>query len=170
MRIISLLFFFIGLLESRAQTDKDIKAKDVPIEIRDQIIKSYPSVRRVRYFKEEINDTILYEAAFRYDESKYELIFLSNNQLGSIKKQIEFQHIPEPVQKAVINELKSRYSNFSILKVKEISNSLDLIYEIKTKLKTEKKSGFYEIFFNKNGQFILEQEEILRTIPGNTGF
>ncbi|HEX8547582.1 MAG TPA: hypothetical protein VF691_11510 [Cytophagaceae bacterium] len=153
-----------------AQTDVDVKVKDVPAAIKNYINQAYPAAGKIRFFKEIINDTVLYEAAFKNKEEKYELIFLSNNQLGSTKRQIKFGEINDTIRKKVLYDLKKRYGSFTLIKAKEIKTNADKIYEIKLKLKTPEKKGFFEIYYTDAGVFILEQEEILKSIPANNTF
>ena len=168
---ISIIFLiFHSSLEICAQTDVDVKVKDVPIEIRDYIIKTYPEAGKVRFFKETINETILYEAAFKTGRDKYQLIFLSNNKLGSTKRQIRFTELADTLRKLMLQDLKARYGSFALLKVKEINTLDEKIFELKVKLRLPDKRGFYEVFYSNTGNFILEQEEVLRSIPANTDF
>jgi hypothetical protein len=155
---------------SFAQSDKDVKTKDVPSAVKEYLIKNYPDARNINYYKETENDTVFYEAVFKSKTDKYNLLFLPDGGLYEIEIERKFEELPQNVRENINKNLSTRFSKFKIHMVQQVNPHKNLRYELTLHGKKGTHSGYFEIFYDSNGNFISEEEETLKSIPSNSGF
>jgi hypothetical protein len=169
--LLQLLFIcFIIPLQTNAQSEKDVKENDVPESIKKYIRNNYPESGTVKYYIETEKDSSFYEASFSYKNNNYDLTFNMNGSIYEVEREIPFEEINNPAHDRINKDLAERYSKFKIQKVEEVNPQKDLKYEINVKAKKRNHSGYFELFYNKEGTFLQEEEEILQSIPNNSGF
>jgi hypothetical protein len=155
---------------SFAQSDKDVKTKDIPSPVKEYLIKNYAEVQNLKYYKEIKNDSVFYEAEFKYKEDKYSLLFLPDGNLYEMEIEMPFEQLPASIRNNINKDLSSRYSKFKIHKTEQVNPQKQLKYEISLHAKKGNHSGYFEIFYDGLGNFISEEEETLKSIPSNSGF
>ena len=69
------------ILATSCYAEKKIKKADVPPKIISIIYKDYPGVRRVSYYMDTQNDTLIYEVELTYNKEKLTLIFFADGSL-----------------------------------------------------------------------------------------
>jgi hypothetical protein len=159
---ISLLIF---PLYGFPQNDKKISSEKIPFAISSYIKGEYPQFKKVKYYKETINDTIMYEVELRKKEEKFSLLFYENGQLYEVEKEVKYKELQAEIRKNVEAELASRFLKYKINKVQFVNPHLVNKYEMNVKGKTDKGISYFEIYFNKDGKFIELEEIKLKAIP-----
>jgi hypothetical protein len=169
-KYVLILFFILTAIAGLAQSDKDVKLKDVPQQVQDFIRNNYPGAGKIEYYKEIEGDTVLYEAGFSYKTDRYNLLLFPDGRIFETEIVTEFDELPASIQEAISRDLKGRYSNYRIRMVEQINPTTDLKYEIKVRAKKGRHRGYFEVYYDSKGNFLEEEEEILRSIPSNSGF
>jgi hypothetical protein len=153
-----------------AQTDKDVASKDVPSDVKEYLTKNYPDAVNIHYYKETENDTTFFEAVFKSKADKYSLLFLPDGSLYEVEIERTFNELPAPVRENINKDLSARFSKFKIRLVQQVNPHKKLMYELAVHAKKGSHSGYYELFYDNNGSFISEEEQIIKSIPSNSGF
>jgi hypothetical protein len=163
---------FILLLSSPSfgQADKDIKEKDIPPAAKEYLNKNYPDAQNIKYYKELEKDSVFYEAEFKSKADKYSLLFLPDGSLFETEIEMSFEQFPALIKDKISKDLSLRYAKFKINKAEKVNPQTGLKYEISLHGKKGKHSGYFELFYDSNGNFISEEEETLKSIPSNSGF
>jgi hypothetical protein len=168
---IFLTFFYLlfaGL--SFAQSDKGVKLKDVPAPVKEYLQKNYPEADSVKYYKEIENDTTFFEISFRYKNDQYNLLLFPDGRIYETEIVIRMDQLPAGVNEAIVKDLGTRYSKHTIRLVEQLNPGGDMKYEVKVHAKKGKHYGYFEVFYDSKGNFTEEEEEILKSIPSNSGF
>lgn len=152
------------------QSDKDIREKEVPGKVKQYINDHYPEAENKKYYKETEHDTSFYEISFRYKGDRYDLRFLMNGDLYEVERFLRFEELPVNMQNKIRADLDKRYSSYKIKTTEEVNPGQDMVYEVTVRGKKGNHSGYYELFYDADGNFISEEEELLRSIPYNSGF
>jgi hypothetical protein len=158
----SLLFFL--WMEGFAQSEKKIKKEKVPANIQNYIKKNYPDGHKIRYFKEQHQDTVLYVARLRTKKERLVMEFFENGELYEIEREEEFENLPASTQAAIQKDLVSRFHQFHILKVEFVNPHMKTEHELTIKAKTEQGTQFLEVFYDEHGSFIRMSELKLKAI------
>jgi hypothetical protein len=163
-----LMVFTVSLVYS--QEDKDVRRKDVPVSVREYIEKTYPGAGKVKYYKEFEEDSMFYQASFKVKSNWYNLLFLPDGSLYETEVVLCYEELPPAVKEKISKDLSSRYTKYSIRLVEQVNPRQDQKYELKVRASKVNHSGYFEVFYDKDGNFLEEEEEILRSMPSNSGF
>ncbi|HXA00634.1 MAG TPA: PepSY-like domain-containing protein [Cytophagaceae bacterium] len=170
-KLIFLAFLFLlqaGL--SSAQSDKNVKVKDVPAAVKDYLQKNYPEAHSVKYYKEIEGDTTFYEITFRNKTDQYNLLLFPDGRIYETEIVMRLDQLPASTKDNIVKDLTARYSKYTIRLVEQLNPKGTMKYEIKVHAKKGKRHGYFEVFYDSNGNFTEEEEEILKSIPSNSGF
>jgi hypothetical protein len=166
---LTFLFFLIAGL-CFAQSDKDVKVKAVPEAVKDYLKKKYPEAHSIKYYKKIEGDTTFYEINFHNKNDQYNLLLFPDGRIYETEIVMELDELPSSVRENIIKDLETRYSKHTIRFVEQINPGGNSKFEIKVRAKKGNRHGFFEVFYDNNGIFIEEEEEILESIPSNSGF
>jgi hypothetical protein len=153
-----------------AQSDKNVKVKDVPVAVKDYLQKNYPEAHSVKYYKETEGDTTFYEINFYYKNDQYNLLLFPDGRIYETEIVMRMDQLPSGVKDTIVKDLNTRYSKYTIRSVEQLNPAGIMKYEIKVHAKKGKHSGYFEVFYDSKGNFSEEEEEILQSIPSNSGF
>lgn len=148
------------ILATACYAEKKIKKADVPPKIISAIYKDYPGARRVSYYMDTQNDTLIYEVELTYNKEKLTLIFFSDGSLYELEKKVKFKSLPTETQKNIFFYLNKNYSRYKISEVQFVNPHLKIEYELNVKAKDETGFKFYDMYFNENG-ILLHRDEII---------
>ncbi len=159
MKKIAILILLLLMCKSIFAQEKRAKKTEIPDKMTDFIKKTYPNHSKLKFYKELKNDTLHFESTFCSNKNEYTLSFDKIGNLEEIEVTLSFEKIPVEIKQKIKNYLKNNFLTFKIKKTQEVDLKGVLLYEfaIKAKRKTEKKTtekGFYEIYFDRNGDFI----------------
>lgn len=164
MKTLNLLIGLLLLLSgSEVWGQRRESYKKVPAAITEYIHIHYPAASNIAYFREVNKDTLFIECTFKYQKDKYTLKF-QNDTLFKEGVHVLFREIPSDVQLAIQSTLRNLFSQYRILETQEINPHTNPFYEIRVKGRTEKTDSFYDIYFNKKGEFVSKREIILEPI------
>jgi hypothetical protein len=166
--VIVLMVFTVSVAYS--QEDKDVRRKNVPVSIREYIEKTYPGGGKVKYYKEFEEDSMFYQASFKFKNDSYTLLFLPDGALYETEIVMCYEELPPAVKEKISKDLASRYTKYAIRLVEQINPKQDQKYEIKVRASKVNHNGYFEVFYDREGNFLEEEEETLRSIPSNSGF
>ncbi len=146
--ILALSLMFVSTFYSQ---EKRMKNKNVSQEIRNYISTNYPTIKKVKFYLEKQNDSIVIEAEFDYGKDEISLKFF-NNELIEKETELELDEIPQQVGKNINNYLTTEYTKHKITECNlvEIPEKKNL-YEIYIKGTKNNKSNYYEIYFDELG-------------------
>ncbi|HYK76757.1 MAG TPA: hypothetical protein VEV16_07260 [Daejeonella sp.] len=165
MKMISLLgVLLIHSLILLGQGERGISKMKVPPKISSYIHLHFPNASNIRYYREVNKDTLFIESRFTSQHDKYTLKF-QNDTLFKEGVQVLFKEIPAQVQSAIQSKLQSLFSRYYILESHEVNPQSDPFYEIRVKGRAGKSGSFYEIYFDKLGNFVSKREILLEPIP-----
>ena len=162
--LISLLFSVVPLV-AFSQNDKHISEDKVPLIIRSYIKSQYPAFKKIKYYTETVNDTMQFLAELERKEENISLQFYEDGKLYEIEKEVAFEDLPSETRKKITEELKSRFLKYKIKKVQFVNPHLVTEYELNIRGTNTKGSGYFELYFDKDGKFLKSEETMLQSIP-----
>jgi hypothetical protein len=158
MKIFTFLLLLFSTFSScknnLVQTEKRAKSAEIPNKVIDFIHKTYPNHEKIKFYKETENDTLYYEANFEQEEDEYSLLFDKLGNLYETEITLKFKELPAEIQQKVENYLKTNFVKYKIKKTQEVDLQGKLLYELAIKAKKTNENGFYEIYFDRQGNFI----------------
>ena len=163
MKIIFTLFLFFLNLTLHSQ-ETVLNAKKVPSVIKDYIKANYPEAGRVKYYREHKHDTIFIECEFKLKSDKYFLLFLPNGELFETEEFISFKEIDIQVASLMKNVLTQQFKKYRIGECFVVNPQTEALYEIEIEGTINKKSGTYEVYFDKAGNLIKIEEVVIKPI------
>ena len=166
------LFFLILILlicKDVFAQEKHAKKSEIPAKMMDFIKITYPNHSKLKFYKETKNDTLYFESTFYSDKNEHTLSFDKIGNLEEMEITLSFEKIPAEIKQKIKDYLKNNFLKFKVKKTQEVDLKGILLYEfaIKGKRKTEKNNiekGFYEIYFDRKGDFIKIETIKLNTI------
>lgn len=171
MKIVFNLMLLIFIIQSAfAQSDKDVDEKDVPSAMREYLTKNYKDAEDIEYYQTIENDSTFFETEFKSKGNEYNLRFFPDGSLYEIEMNIDFEDLPSTVKDNINKDLSCRFSKFKIKESQEVNPNKELKYEISIRGKKRRHSGYFELFYDRNGNFISEKEKVLKSILNNSGF
>jgi hypothetical protein len=165
-----ILIFLLFPLVTFGQKDKDVRSKDVPQVVKDSLVKKFNPVTHLKYYKEVFKDKTLYEASFKYKEDIYNLTYFPDGSIYELEIEIKQNQIPEQVNTLILNDLALRYSKYKIRQIEIVNPENEKLYELSLHAKKGKHTGYFDVYYNENGTFHKEEEDVLNSIPSNSGF
>ncbi len=160
------LIFILGSFQvAFSQTEGGIKKSAIPAVVKDYIDKNYSDHSHIKYYQEKIQDTAYYEAVFKKGEDEYSLLFDRSGTLYETEKTMSFKELPDEIIRKVEEYLKKEFICYKIIATQEVDQKGRLMYEFNVKGKKQSKTSFYEIYFNRQGDFLKMEDKELKTIP-----
>jgi hypothetical protein len=160
------LLFILGSFQiAFSQTEGGIRKSAIPPAVPEYIGKNYPGHSHIKYYQEKIQDTMYYEAVFKKGEDKYSLLFDRSGILCEIEETLPFKELPDGISRKVEEYLKKEFSCHKIIETQEVDQKGRLMYEFNVKGKKQSKTSFYEIYFNRQGDFLKMEDKELKPIP-----
>jgi hypothetical protein len=147
-----------------------VKQKDVPSAVKEYMQKNYPEAKQLKYYTETIENSILYESTFTFKNDQYNLLFFPDGKIYEIEIVMKFDEFPVAIKEKIISDLNTRYTKYKIYLTEQVYPIEELKYEIKLRGKKTKHQSYYEVLYDKNGNFLKEEEETIKSIPSNSGF
>jgi len=153
-----------------AQEDKSVKEKNIPSEVKKYIEEKYPGATHLNYNKEIIGDTTFYEPSFIFKKDRYTILLFPDGRIYETEILIKYDELPSEIKSKITEDLQKRYLKYTVITTEEVNPDGVLKYEIKVRAKKDKHQGYFEVYYDKEGNFINEEEEIIKSIPSNSGF
>ncbi len=141
--------------------EKGLNRKKVSPIIQKHIANLYPNATHIRYYIEREDSLSYIECDFHLNKEEYSLKFL-NEKLVETELELGFDELPSDVQTSIMIYLRNKNSDYKILECQEVNPGQNAIYEINVKIPGDQ---YYEYFFDKKGQFIRRNEEVIAPIP-----
>ncbi len=181
MRFLYIIFFFViinTVYAQKIEIEKGVSEDEIP-EIAFEYITSR-NVSKYRWFKEESESGITYEAKFKHNKRKFSVEFSEKGQFEDIEISIAKSEIAEESKSRIEKALSAEFEKYKISKVQIQYKTIDLkellsaaipkldaphIYEIVVKGKKGKSQKLWEFQFNYLGELISFQEIVLRNKP-----
>ena len=160
--LIGVVFLLVCPRVTFAQEHR-ISTKKVPKKIQAFVQTNYSEAGRIKYYQDIEHDTLFIECEFKLGDDQYALQFLHDS-LFEVEIYIPFKEIPASVSGQIETELSNRFKKYKIQECFEVNPSTHLQYEINIKGTGKQTNGFYELFFDRTGQFILIREIIFKPI------
>lgn len=157
---ISLIILFSTSLRVIGQ-EKRVCKKNVSKTIQNIIQTKYPTVKRLKYYKEQDNGNIFIECEFKLNKLEYSLKFLSDS-LVETEISVEFEDIPPTQQQLIKADLDNTFSKYKILECQEVIQKINPLYEIHIKTKS---GNYFELIYNKSGKLVKKIEVFIKPIP-----
>jgi hypothetical protein len=167
MAKVTYILLAIGLLlltagSIRAQEQR-MRSKMVSTTIQDHIKTQYPGATHLRYYTEQVHDSLFVEAELRDAGSLFSLKFLAN-QCVEVERDIQFEDIPPTARQAISKRLDSIAAHYLLLTCQEVNPGKGLVYEIEFKQPRGPSRGFYVVYFDPQGQLIRLSSMVVRPI------
>jgi len=183
MQIKTILLFFIFLpvcLVGQEKNEREyrIKSTEVSQQSKKWLRDAFELPKRVKWYREENNQTISYEAKFRWKKDNYSVEFSETGAIEDIEVEREFSHLPDSIQGA----LQSTFNTFEGVKIYRIqeqwSGSADDLedamdahewdniivrFEIEFYAIIEGESSIWEGLISPEGEIIELKKVILRS-------
>lgn len=160
----SLLMLSSNLLFSqKVEVEKKIRRDDFPSNSLQWLEKTFPQLRKDRYFKEYGADTINYEAKFCWNREKYSVEFLKDGSLKDIEKQISFSSVSPESKKNIEEQLDRDFIKWKISRCQEqrVPDRPDKRFEIEIKGSDATGAVMYEYLFDEQGSLVNRQKILL---------
>jgi hypothetical protein len=141
-----------------------LSTKKVPEKIKNHIQTTYPGATQIKYYHQVENDTLFIESDFKSGIDKYSLLFFPDRRLYEIEIIVEFKEFPTEIGTKITNELNTRFKKYKILECYEVNPNSNALYEINVRGSSKNGDGTYELFFDKQGNFMKIKEEIIKPI------
>jgi hypothetical protein len=149
------LFCFLFPVVSQAQKfeiERRVSAKDIPAGIPELLEERFPERRRVKYYKEQSDQGLFFEAKFCLEKSLFSVKFFPDGSLKNIERKIPFKAIPADIAANMQEGLEGYFLRSRIVKVQEqLENSLVVGYEMEIKGKSKDHLGLFEAYFDSSG-------------------
>lgn len=161
------LLAFISLTATVFGQDRDkrIEHNKVPPQITTYIDKNYEENLKTKFYQERKSGISTIEADFSFQNRKYILSFSNQGDFLVEEIELDFKSLPDSIQKKIESYLTEKYPSFKILKSQEVNpNTGRSVFEIEVR----HSGNYYEIYFDKNGNFTKNDELIFK--PINTQF
>lgn len=170
-KLIFLLLLFCTVIQLSAQTKYEYETKisfeKVPEKARLFVSKIIQS-KKVKWYKEQSNNAISFEAKSKFKGKKYSIEFDKNGNIQDVEIDKKWNDLPEITQQNIQKSLNSTFKKHKIRKIQiqfsgeekdlinyfnsDIKNNITIKYEIVLKGKTNSGKHLYEFLFNQNGQ------------------
>lgn len=170
-KLIFLLLLFLAVLQLSAQTkyehESKISFENVPEKARLFVSKIIQS-KKVKWYKEQSNYGISFEAKSKFKGENYSIEFDKNGNIEDVEIENSWNILPEITQQNIKSSLNSTFKKHKIRKIQiqfsgeekdlinyfnsGIKNNITIKYEIVLKGKTDSGKHLYEFLFNHNGQ------------------
>jgi hypothetical protein len=147
---INLLTLTLGKVSAQEQR---LRSGLIPAAIQAHIEVQYPSATHLRYYAEQVHDSLFIEAELRHAGSAISLQF-HNNQCVEVERDIQFEEIPSPIRQAIAKSLDSLAIRYHLISCQEVNPGKSLVYEIEFKRIKGRPRGFFEAYFDPKGQLI----------------
>jgi hypothetical protein len=164
-KIIFLLIIGNLCLTVLAQSDKSLSANNVPAYIPAYIDHTYPSHSNIAYYREKSDADRSYEATFKYNKQRYTLLFDTLGNCLETEIEIPFEKLPETIEEAIEQTLKTDFQKYSIKKTEQIIFPNKIMYEVEVQGKKEHDTEYYEYYFDDKGAFTHFEKIKLKPIP-----
>lgn len=147
--LIGLLVVAVG---ARADEEK-IDLDKVPKPVMDAVKAKFPGAKLTGASKEKEGDKTIYEVAFTYKGSKYEVECEPNGKFVAIDREIEAKDLPKPVATA----LEGKYPKATYKIIEEVTKD-DKIAYYEVELVTADKKGV-EVQVDPSGKIVKEEKK-----------
>lgn len=143
--------------------EKSIPAKSVTERIHIYMNMYYPTVKKIHYYSEKINETEVIECDFNINKNSYSVKFQPDGTYIETEKSLNFKEFTPEIQIKITSALTSNFTNYKIFSCEQIMP--DTKYEIKVRGKQNKKKGSFEVYFDKDGELLEIKQIIHVAIP-----
>lgn len=141
--IVGIALIFTSII-SIAFTQKD----KVPSVVKEAFSKKFPTVKRVNWQKEEVNE---WEAEFKLKKKEYSANFLDDGTWQETEYEVDENEIPEHI----ISSVKASFSGYKI----EESEVSVTVHGINYEFEIEKGKSEMAITIDSNGKIIHKESE-----------
>ena len=180
-KLIFLLLLFLAVLQLSAQTkyehESKISFENVPEKARLFVSKIIQS-KKVKWYKEQSNNGISFEAKSKFKDKNYSIEFDSNGTIEDIEIEKKWNDLPKTIQQNIINSLQNTFIKHKIRKIQiqfsakekdlinyfkdDVKNNITVKYEIVVKGKTDSGKYLFELLFNNTGQLEATSKIVFR--------
>jgi hypothetical protein len=142
------LSFCLATFVGAQDSEKKVKAKDVPAAVAAAAAKAYPNARIVEWARETEAGKIFYEAEMREGKTKRDVLFTPDGKIELVEEAVSISEVPS----AVKNALKMRYPKATINEAERLTANNEVQYELHVKNAPKK-----EVVFTPDGKFVKEE-------------
>jgi Putative beta-lactamase-inhibitor-like, PepSY-like len=142
------LFFCLASLIVAQDSERKLKAKDVPTALTAAAAKAYPNARIVGWTRETEAGKVLYEAEMREGQTKRDVLFTPDGKIDLVEEVVSISDVPPAVQ----NALKMRYPKATINQAERLTADKEVQYELHVKNAPKR-----EVVFTPDGKFVKEE-------------
>lgn len=180
-KLIFLPLFFFTVLQLSAQNKYEQESKisftNVPEKARLFVSKIIQS-KKVKWYKEQSNNGISFEAKSKFKGKKYSIEFDTNGTIEDIEIEKKWNDLPKTIQQNIINSLQNTFIKHKIRKIQiqfsaeekdlinyfkdNVKNNITVKYEIVVKGKTDSGKYLFELLFNHTGQLEATSKIVFR--------
>lgn len=177
--VFSLQFHFNGFAQDiKIESETRIKSNDAPLASQAFIQTAFPSIRKIKWFKEVTSGRNSFEAKFKQQDKKYSVEFNEQGQIEDIEVTYKLKDLEDPVQKALINAF-SQFEKFKLQKIQEqwtasspqalieaIQNqgprNVKIQYEVVFRALIDGELAIWEGTFSQRGELLGKRKVVLR--------
>jgi len=156
-------FFFIGINSIHCQESR-IHKTEVSDSINTIIEKKYSGYKHLKFYSELINGKQLIEAEFQQNHDRYSLLF-DKNELVEVEIYIDFDELDSQLKDRINTLLNQQFSSFKLIECQIVNPGNSQYYELEISGTRSGHRGFYEMYFDKNGELIEETKLTIQPIP-----
>ena len=173
-----ILIFNLGLAQTKYEKEVRIKATEAPVNALN-FIESLEFNRKVRWYKEFGLDKTSVEAKTKYQGKKYSVEFSNDGSFEDMEVQIGWREMATSLQNKIDEYLRNKYGSYKIEKIQiqfigdlnvlrpivkewQLSESLNINYELVINTKIEKSFKRFELLFSEDGEMLSTSEIVLK--------
>ncbi|WP_027878570.1 hypothetical protein [Mesoflavibacter zeaxanthinifaciens] len=180
-KLIFLPLIFLTVLQLSAQNKYEQESKisftNVPEKARLFVSKIIQS-KKVKWYKEQSNNGISFEAKSKFKGEKYSIEFDTNGTIEDIEIEKKWNDLPKTIQQNIINSLQNTFIKHKIRKIQiqfsaeekdlinyfkdDVKNNITVKYEIVVKGKSDSGKHLFELLFNHKGQLEATSKIVFR--------
>ncbi|GAB5522754.1 MAG: hypothetical protein Roseis2KO_06260 [Roseivirga sp.] len=176
--VISLYGLGLSDQEVKKEREERVKSIDVPAESRSWLSKTFPAIKKVKWYKEETSGKKSFEAKFRQKGSKYSVEFSEQGVIEDVEVSKGLSDLPESTEQ----QLRAAFGNFDKFRLIEFqeqwtadtpqllqqallnqdSTQITIRYEVVFKAIMDGQHTLWEGLFDTRGQLLSKRKVALR--------
>lgn len=162
----------------KRELEERIAKEEVPTNARKWIADAYELPLRLKWYLEQGDQGMSYEAKCKSDGAWHSVEFGANGELQDVEVKISQENLADSVETDILAFLEARFDRFKIHKiqlqasgnpdsvrqwVKDRAAEVTIRYEIELHGKLARENTLYEALFDSEGHYLNMREIILRT-------
>lgn len=138
--------------QQKKEIEQRVNPDEVPQHAREWLDDAYENARRIRWYYEETSGEISYEAKLKWKKHVHSVEFDTTGVIQDIEITVEWQELPEMVQRNITAFMDSTYRKHTIQKIQvQWSGAPDDLEDLIDEDEREELTTRYEIeYYGKN--------------------